>query len=309
VTADRFGLGFRPELAAALLANLDRVGVVEVIAEPLFDASHKRRSALRTLARQCPVLLHGVSLGLASASDVDDGRLSSLARTVDWLQPERVSEHLAFVRAGGVELGHLAAPPRTDATVEGTARNVARARAALGMPIDLENVATLIEPPASRYDEAAWVTRALDAAGASLLLDLQNLYVNAHNFGAPSRGGPTGRAEQAGRVALAALRRLPLERVRVVHLAGGRPVRGEHGVTRLLDDHLHPVAEPVFALLEALGALVPQALDVVIERDGRYPEFSALLAELDAARSALARGRARRSAVVLSAPQGIGRVA
>ena len=243
--ADRFGLGWRPELAAAILSHLDQIDVVEVIADDHFDASRGERRALRTLATQVPVALHGVGLGLASAAPVERRRLDALARLVGDVEPDFWSEHLAFVRAGGLEIGHLAAPPRSPETLAGLAENVTRARAVIGALPCLENVATLIEPPGVGWDEAEWIGRATAAAGAPLLLDLHNLHANAVNFGFD---------------ALAALRRLPLERVAAVHLAGGRWVRaGAAGERRrLLDDHLHDVPDPVFDLLCELGALSPR---------------------------------------------------
>jgi uncharacterized protein (UPF0276 family) len=275
VSADRFGIGWRDELAAGIVANFDRIDVVEVVAESALAAGSRRLGALRTLARQVPVLVHGVGLGLASCSPVDERRLDAMARVVDAIGPEHWSEHLAFVRAGGIEIGHLAAPPRTLATVEGVARNVERARAVVGEAPWLENVATLIQPPASTLDEADWIARAIDAAGCGLLLDLHNLYANATNFGqTPS----------------ALLDAMPLERVRCVHLAGGRSF-GPAGRQRLLDDHLHEVPDEVFDLLRQAGARMPEPVTVIIERDGRYPPMRELLVEIDRARVALARGR------------------
>jgi len=112
---------------------------------------------------------------------------------------------------------------------------------------------------------------------------LHNLYANGRNFGFDP---------------LAALQCLPLGRISAVHLAGGR--RLPNG--RLLDDHLHPVPDPVFVMLEELGRRCEQPLDVILERDGRYPPITELLAELDQARAALAAGRARRRAA--TAPSG-----
>jgi len=103
---DRVGLGWRPELAAGILTNLDRIDVVEVIADDYFDSSTRAR-ALRTLAAQVPVVLHGISLGMASTVPVEQKRLAKMARLVDRIRPESWSEHLAFVRAGGIEIGHL----------------------------------------------------------------------------------------------------------------------------------------------------------------------------------------------------------
>ncbi len=89
-----------------------------------------------------------------------------------------------------------------------------------------------------------------------------------------------------------------MRRVKAVHLAGGRSVGipGKPGEHRLLDDHVHPVPEAVFSLLERLGELAPHPLTVILERDGAYPPFEELLDELSRARTSLAAGRARREA-------------
>jgi uncharacterized protein (UPF0276 family) len=278
---DRVGLGWRPELAAGILANLDRIDLVEVIADDYAEARGRALRPLRTLAAQVPVVLHGVSLGLASATPVDARRLEAIARVVGAVEPEAWSEHLAFVRGGGRELGHLAAPPRRDATLHGLAANVGRARALVGSAPALENVATLIDPPGSDRDEPTWVTDALAATGAELLLDLHNLYANALNFGFDAH---------------AALFRLPLARVRFVHLAGGAWIGGAGGGRRWLDDHRHDVPRAVFNLLAELAARTTNALSVIVERDGDYPPMDRLLDEVDRARAALAAGRERMAA-------------
>ena len=84
---------WREELAAGIVANLDWIDVVEVIAESALAGGSRRLRALRTLARQVPVLVHGVGLGLASCSPVDERRLDATARVVDAIGPEHWSEH------------------------------------------------------------------------------------------------------------------------------------------------------------------------------------------------------------------------
>jgi uncharacterized protein (UPF0276 family) len=274
---DRVGVGWRSELAAALARQLDEIDLVEVIAENFMDRHGS--AALRALTADVPVVLHNVSLGLASAHPIDERRLARLARLVETARLPDWSEHLAFVRAGRCEIGHLAAPPRTAATIEGTLHNLARARALVGTAPMLENVATLIDPPASTMDECAWIGAIAAHADAGLLLDLHNLYANAVNFGTAP---------------LAMLHAMPLARVRMVHLSGGVWIAatGEER-QRLLDDHLHDVPQSVFDLLEELAAHAPQPLDVIIERDGRFPPIDDLLAQVRAARAALSRGRMR----------------
>ena len=276
-SGDRIGLGWRAELAAGILSNLDRIDIVEVIADDFFDAPRRERRALRTLAAQTGVTLHGVSLGMASSVAVETKRLDKMARLCQEVIPVSWSEHLAFVRGGGTEIGHLAAPPRTAATIDGTLANLAYAQRVVGAAPQVENVATLIDPPGSDRDEATWVSQILRSANGDLLLDLHNLYANALNFNFD---------------AVDFIGRLPPERIGAIHLAGGKWI-GAHGARRLLDDHLHDVPDPVYDLLAEVGAYAPRDLTVILERDGDFPSIDCLLHQLDRARQALAQGRAR----------------
>ncbi|MCA1576114.1 MAG: DUF692 domain-containing protein [Acidobacteria bacterium] len=276
MNADRFGIGWRPRLAAGILSNLERLDIVEVIADDYFRADRQQRRALRTLAAQTRVTLHGVSLGMASAVPVETRRLDDMARLCDEVRPAFWSEHLAFVRGGGVEIGHLAAPPRCEATIGGALANLARAKQIVGIAPQVENVATLIDPPGSDRDEAAWISAIVRNSDSSLLLDLHNLHANALNFGFN---------------ASEFLTRIPTEKVATIHLAGGKWI-GRNGAQRLLDDHLHDVPDPVYELLAEVAARAPQPLTVILERDGNFPSIEALLVQLDRAREAVARGRA-----------------
>jgi hypothetical protein len=267
----RFGLGWRSAIGAGILANRQRIDVVEVMAEDFAEADPATRRALRFLGAQVPIVVHATSLGLASSERVDRRKLDAIARVVGWLEPDFWSEHLAFVRASGVEIGHLAAPPRNAATLDGLRRNVDLARQVVGTAPLLENVATLVEPPLSDYDEAEW----LCAVDSDLLLDLHNLHANATNFGFD---------------AVDILARIPHERVRAVHLAGGRRIERD----RILDDHLHEVPDPVYELLAYVGN---EEATVILERDGNYPPVEDLLAELDRARTVSRRPLHSRAAV------------
>ena len=274
---DLFGIGWRPQLAAGILSNLDRIDIVEVIADDYFHAARPERRALRTLATQTPVTLHGVSLGLASADPVETRRLDQMAKLFDEIKPASWSEHLAFVRGGGIEIGHLAAPPRNEATIAGALTNLALAKRIVGVAPHVENVATLIDPVGSDRNEAAWISAIVRNSESDLLLDLHNLHANALNFGFESSGF---------------LDRIPIERVATIHLAGGRWI-GRDGARRLLDDHQHDVPDPVYKLLEEVAARAPQPLTVILERDGKFPSIEALLKQLDRARLAVYRGRKR----------------
>jgi uncharacterized protein len=275
---DRVGLAWRDELAPQIHLHLDEVDHIEILADREFGASRSRIDALRELARQVPVSLHGVGLGLGSSGAVAEKSLARMARLVERVEPDHWSEHLAFVRAGGFEIGHLAAAPYAPATLLGTLRNLERASRVVGMLPHLENVATLIFPPGSSWSEADFIGRVVRGSGAPMLLDLHNLYANAWNF---------------GRDPFAMLQAMPVEHIRSVHLSGGRIVTQPGRPTRLIDDHIHDPPDVVYALLEALAQRVPHGLTVILERDGHYPQFGLLLDQLSRARSALAAGRRR----------------
>jgi uncharacterized protein (UPF0276 family) len=280
---DRVGLGWRGELAAGIYLNLDAIDVIEVLADEHFRSSRRALRSLRAFGREVPIVCHGVGLGLASVSPVDTWRIGRLARVLEAIEPLMWSEHLAFVRAGGHEIGHLAAPPRNSSTVEGAAHNLARIRGIIGQAPVLENIATLVDPPDSPLDEPEWVSAIVRSSSCQLLLDLHNLHANCVNFG-----------YDASEV----LARLPLAQVSQVHLSGGVWIERHwprHGLStrKLLDDHLHDVPDEVFRLLSQLAERCSQPLTVIIERDGHYPAFPVLLQQLQRAREALANGRRR----------------
>jgi len=279
---DRVGLGWRPELAAGIFDALDRIDVLEVIADNYLDASRAQRRGLGLMARDVAVQVHSVDLGMAGSEEVSTERLERLARLVHEVEPEAWSEHLAFVRNGDIEIGHLAAPPRTAASVANAVRNIEKAARIVGAVPHMENIATLMQPPGSTMSEAAWIAKIVAASGCGLLLDLHNLHANAINFAVDPQEF---------------LDEIPLASVQVIHIAGGHWISSPDGGKQyLLDDHLNEVDEPVYALLSDVAARAAQPLTVILERDGAYPPMPVLLQELDRARDALAVGRRRRMA-------------
>lgn len=259
------GLGWRPEIAADLLAAPQTIGLVEVVAETCFAQKAARREAC-ALAEIWPVVPHGVKLSLGSADGIDLERARRLAALARELRAPAVSEHVSLTRAGGRDIGHLTALPFSRAAVRVMADNVDRARRLLpDVPFLLENIAWTVRWPEDEMDEGDFHAAVAEATGCDLLLDLGNLYANARNAGVAPE---------------ALLRRYPLERVAMVHIAGGAHDGGFY-----VDTHADPVPEPVFALLDLLMAATGP-LPVILERDGRFPPFADLQEEI---------GRARRS--------------
>ena len=138
------GIGWRPELALAI-DRYPKLGFIEILAEDLDPWGPIPAPIERLRQRGIPLIPHGVSLSLGSAEPPDRQRLAGLARLATRLGAPLVSEHLAFVRAGGIETGHLLPLPRAREALEIVVTNVRQAKAALPVPLALENIATLFE--------------------------------------------------------------------------------------------------------------------------------------------------------------------
>lgn len=258
------GIGWRPELAGYTLARED-LGFVEVIAESVRPSEAVPMSLRLLRDRGVEVIPHGVGLSLGSAHRPDPSRLAHLARVVDLFAAPLVSEHVAFVRAGGLEAGHLLPTPRTHVMLDILTENVAITQRALPVPLALENPASLFEWPGAELTEPEFLGELVRRTGCLLLLDLANLHVNAENHGFDPEGY---------------LDRLPLDHLAYVHAAGGREHDG-----LLHDTHSDPLWPAVDRLVLSLArrASIPGLL---LERDDRFPRPEHLDRELDRLRSA-----------------------
>ncbi|GAA4597555.1 hypothetical protein GCM10023194_72700 [Planotetraspora phitsanulokensis] len=264
------GIGWRSEIDLTV-ERMD-VDFVEVIAENV-DPARLPESLALLRARGVPVIPHGVALGIGGADRPDPARLAHLAACAEALEAPLVSEHLAFVREGDVEAGHLLPVPRTREALSVIAENVRLAQAALPVPLALENVAALFGWPEDELTEAEFLGELVERTGVKLLVDVANLYTNQVNLGLDARDALDG---------------LPLGELAYVHVAGGHL----HGDV-WHDTHTASAPEAVLDILADLcGRVRPPG--VLLEWDDDYPSDRAIAAELDRIRAAMARGRAAR---------------
>ncbi|MFK0183619.1 DUF692 family multinuclear iron-containing protein [Streptomyces rubiginosohelvolus] len=265
------GIGWRPEIAAEVEA-LSGIDWVEAVAENLC-ADHLPDSLVRLRERGVTVVPHGVALGLGGADRPDPDRLAGLAARAELLGAPLVTEHIAFVRAGGpltasprLEAGHLLPVPRTWDALDVLCENVRIAQDSLPVPLALENIAALITWPGEELTEGQFLAELVERTGVRLLIDVANLHTNHVNLGQdPAK----------------ALDELPVEAIAYVHVAGGVE---KNGVWH--DTHAHPVSEPVLEVLAELRSRVDPP-GVLLERDDAFPPGAELAGELDAIRATL----------------------
>ena len=262
------GIGWRAELASDLLRAPGVVDFVEVVAETCFAQPAARREA-RAIAELWPVVPHGIKLSLGSADGIDLDKARRLGDLARELGAPAISEHVALTRGGRREIGHLTALPFTREAIGVLARNVAAARRVLpDVPLLLENIAWTFRWPEDAMPEGDFYQEVVRATGCDLLLDVANLYANARNSSADP---------------LRTLLSYPLDRVAMIHVAGGSLEDAFYE-----DTHAHRVPEEVFELLaQLLEHTGPRP--IVLERDAQFPPFAELVTEVGRLREINAR--------------------
>lgn len=258
------GMGWRPELALAIERRGD-LGFVEIVAEN-FQARSLPRSLMSLKRKGLDVIPHSVSLSLGGADRPDKRRIDRLNELGDRLDSPFVSDHICFVRSGGLESGHLLPVARTELSLKILVDNVQEAQQRLKRPLVLENIAYLCDWRHCQMSEGEYISRLVLQTGCTLLLDVANLHANAinHHFDA-----------------IRFLRELPLNHIEYVHVAGGMSHAGVYH-----DTHAHAVPAGVLSLLHEVSRLTALPR-VMLERDDLFPDETCLYKELDAIKQSL----------------------
>lgn len=256
------GIGLRREHYQQVLAAPPHVDWLEVITENFMVPGGNPRRVLRAVRERWPVVLHGVSLSIGSVDPLNERYLDELAALAHEIEPAWISDHLCFTGVDGVNAHDLLPLPYTDEALAHVVARVGRVQDRLGRRILLENPSSYVTYAASTIPEHEFLAAVAEQADCGILLDVNNVYVSAHNHGFDAH---------------AYLRAMPPARVGQFHLAGHRDM-GDW----LLDSHDHPVPDDVWALYrDAVRRFGPRA--TLIEWDDDIPPLERLVAERDTA--------------------------
>ena len=259
-----FGLGLRPQHYAEILDGEPEIDWFEILSENYFVRGGQPLRMLDRIRERYPVVMHGVSLSIASTAPLDMDYLGQLKALADRVNPRWISDHLCWTGVHGVNLHDLLPVPYTEEALDHVCDRIARVQDYLGRRIAIENVSSYIEYACSEMSEWEFVAEMARRADCWLLLDVNNVFVSGDNH-----------AFDGSRFIDA----IPVERVVQFHLAGHSEGNGH-----LIDTHDQPVCDAVFELYgEALRRFGP--VSTMIERDDNIPPLADLLAELDRARA------------------------
>lgn len=269
------GIGWRQAHYAQLLGERPALDFIEVHSENFFAEGGAALQVLLQGREHYQVSLHGVGLSLGSACGLDDAHLERLAALVERVEPLRVSDHASFARVGsGLHANELLPIAFNAASLALMCAHVQRVQERLRRPLLVENLSAYLawdDPEGGALAEPAFFNALCQRSGCQLLLDVNNLVVNARNGG----------ADKAAAVAQACawIDALRPGSVGEIHLAGHAELPGI-----VIDDHGSRVADEVWQVYaHALARLGP--LPSLIEWDTNLPALDVLLDEARLARA------------------------
>ncbi len=268
MTSRSFGVGFRSPHYSYVLENRPHsVDWFEVISENFMDTAGQPLRNLLEVRKHYPVALHGVGLSVASPDGGDRNYLTKLKALIGKVDPFIVSDHFCFTGLNGVNSHDLLPFPYNDKTLAKVVENISEAQEFLGRQLLFENPSVYLTYRDSTMTEVQFMIEACRRAGAGMLLDLNNVNVNATNFGFKAKDYISS---------------IPNDLIGQIHIAGASTED-----KFVFDTHDHPVSPPVWSLLKQISQLCPD-VPVLLEWDDRIPPFNELADELSKARKILA---------------------
>ncbi|APZ43223.1 DUF692 domain-containing protein [Acidihalobacter ferrooxydans] len=267
------GIGLRAAHEQVMLDTRPTIGWLEVHSENYFGTGGRPQNQLQRIAEHYPISLHGIGLGLGNSQPPERAHLRALRQLRDLIHPVRISEHLCWNGHAGRYVPDLLPLPHTAATIAHVSAHIDRVQQYLGQAILIENVSSYVTWADAQMPEWEFLLEVANQSGCGILLDVNNVYVNACNHGFEP---------------MEYLRHIPTYLIGEIHLAG-HARREIDGQTLLIDTHDRPVAEDVWALYDALIRRTGP-IPTLIERDSQLPPLPELLAEAERAAESMSAG-------------------
>ncbi len=267
------GIGLRAAHYHEAVEQPEAFDWFEVHPENYMAAGGPPHHYLTVVREHHPLSLHGVGLSIAGTDPVDTAHLQRLKVLTDRYEPELFSEHLAWSSHDGRFLNDLLPVEYTEASLQRVAGRIHQIQDTLGRCILIENPARYLELSVSDMTETEFLARLTRHSGCGLLLDVNNVFVSAHNLGFDATDY---------------IAQFPVTAVEEIHVAGHARDDSDDSPALLLDSHDRLVDEQVWNLLEqTLHRTGP--VPVLVEWDRRLPEWTTLLAEARRAGTVLER--------------------
>jgi uncharacterized protein (UPF0276 family) len=258
-----FGLGLRAQHYDEILNGSPTIDWFEVISENYMIPGGQPLRILDRIRARYPVVMHGVSLSIASTAPPDFEYLGNLLELARRVEPKWISDHLCWTGVHGKNLHDLLPFPYTREALDHVVSRVQLVQDFLGRALVLENVSTYVQFSNSEMTEWEFLSELSRRSGCWLLFDVNNVYVSAFNHGYDP---------------LTFLEGIPSDRVVQFHMAGH-----SHMGTHIVDTHDHPVCEDVWELYAAALKRFGW-VSTIIERDDHIPPLDEIMVEVERTR-------------------------
>lgn len=270
------GLGFRRDLSEDLLSldAISKPAFVELAPENWVNLGGYWGKVLKSVAEKYPITCHGLSLSIGSPDELNWDFIKEMKTFLKEHSISIYSEHLSYSQCNNAHLFDLLPIPFREDAVKHIVERIKQVQDFLEMPIALENV-SYYTPVAAEMSEAEFISAIVNESGCNLLLDVNNVYVNAfnHNYNAEKF-----------------IEQLPLDKVSYIHMAGHEKVADD----LIIDTHGQAIISEVYQLFEStLEKIKP--VPVLLERDFNFPEFHEILSEVNQLEQITERIRSKKS--------------
>lgn len=252
------GLGYRPQIMEKTLEHKQDIDFLEIISENYLNGGSLKLKELER-AEAFQMIPHGIELSIGSTNDLDQRYLKELKQLIQEVNAPWWSDHLCFTSFEGSYLHDLCPLPYSKEAVDHVARRVRKVNEQIEVPFLLENITSYMRVPGGEMTEAQFIAEVLEKADCGLLLDVNNVYVNAYNH----KFDPYEFIDQ-----------LPIDRVVQIHIAGHKK-----SDNILVDTHGAKISDPVYDLL-AYVLRKTNVHAILLERDQFFPKFSNIIDEL-----------------------------
>lgn len=256
----KVGLGLRRDIAEDILeSSILAPDFLEFAPENWMGMGGKWKQVLDQATKVYPITCHGLSLSLGSPEELDWKFIGELKDFLQQYQVSIYSEHLSYTKSSNAHLYDLLPIPFRRDAIDHVVDRISRVQDKLERPLAIENV-SYYTPVAAEMTEIEFINEIVDRAGCNLLLDVNNVYVNAFNHKYDAK-------EYIGN--------LPLDRVAYIHMAGHEQVEPD----LIIDTHGQPIIDPVYDLFEwTIQRMEP--VPVLLERDYNFQDLDQIQEEL-----------------------------
>ena len=264
------GLGLRRAIIGPLSEQKPgQIDFMEVAPENWINLGGRFGKQFRAMTEAYPFVTHGLSLSLGGPEPIDVEFVKSIKKFLDEHGIDVYTEHLSYCTDDG-HLYDLMPIPFTSDAVDHVVKRIHQVQDILERPMGIENV-SYYGAPGQEMSEIEFLKAVLQEADCSLLLDVNNIYVNSVNHGYDAQSF---------------LQQIPGDRIQYIHVAG----HFNEAEDLIVDTHGADVIDPVWQLLNETYRLFG-VKPTLLERDFNIPSVAELLQEVGIIRELQARNQ------------------